>query len=71
MTLYKAARSKVTRMWTMKDEEGIGKNAQATMDDVLLSPIFEKCLDLARRDGANGQLHPIFNNYHTDIATIQ
>ena len=44
VTLYKAARSKIVRMWTGKDEDGIGKSARATLDDVLVTETFERCV---------------------------
>ena len=70
MTLYKTARSKIVRMWTGKDEEGIGKSPAASLDDVLVTTTFERCLDLARKEGANGQLEPLWNNYFTDCVVI-
>ena len=36
----------IVRMWTGKDEDGIGKSARATLDDVLVTETFERCLDL-------------------------
>ena len=70
MTLYKAQRNKIVRMWTGKDTEGVGKQARATLDDVLVTDTFDQALALARKHGASGELTPIFNNYQTDTVTI-
>ena len=32
----------IVRMWTGKDEDGIGKSARATLDDVLVTETFER-----------------------------
>jgi hypothetical protein len=71
VTLYKAVSSKIVQMWVGKDEEGVGKNRAATIDDILVSDTFSQCLELARREGANGTIEPVFNNYSTDTVTIQ
>ncbi len=70
VTLYKAQRNKIVRMWTGKDTEGVGKQATASLDDVLITDIFDRALALARKHGASGELTPIFNNYATDTVTI-
>jgi hypothetical protein len=70
VTLYKAQRNKIVRMWTGKDSEGVGKQASASLDDILITDIFDQALALARKHGASGELTPIFNNYATDTVTI-
>ena len=70
MTLYKAQRNKIVRMWTGKDSEGVGKQASASLDDILITDTFDQALALARKHGASGELTPIFNNYATDTVTI-
>ena len=70
VTLYKAQGNKIVRMWTGKDSEGVGKQASASLDDVLITETFDQALSLARKHGASGELTPIFNNYATDTVTI-
>jgi hypothetical protein len=70
VTLYKAQNNKVVRMWTAKDSEGVGKQASATLDDVLITETFDHALSLARKHGASGELTPVYNNYLTDTVTI-
>ena len=48
MTLYKALDGKLVRMWTGKDSEGVGKQAGATVDDVLISDTFDQVLSTCR-----------------------
>ena len=41
----------------------LGSKRGATLDDVLLSDAFDRCLELARKGGAVGSLEPLFHNY--------
>ena len=36
----------------------------ASIDDVLVSDIFDRCLTTARKAGAVGHLEPLFHNYY-------
>ena len=71
VTLYKALRGKVVRMWVGKDAEGVGKLARATLEDALVTDTFDKALALARKHGAAGELTPLWNNYATDVVSVQ
>ena len=71
VTLYKALRGKVVRMWVGKDAEGVGKLSRATLEDALVTDTFDKALALARKHGAAGELTPLWNNYATDVVSVQ
>ena len=63
VVMYKAERNRITEMWADVDREGLGTKKGASLDDVLLSDAFDRCLALARRSGAVGELEPLFHNY--------
>ena len=69
VVMYRAERNKVTHVWCDMDREGLGMKKAATLDDVLLSDVFDRCLALARKGGAVGALDPTFHNYH-QVETI-
>ena len=58
-------------MWVGKDAEGVGKLAGATLEDALVTDTFDKALALARKHGAAGELTPLWNNYATDVVSVQ
>lgn len=59
--MYRAEHNQVTDVWVDVDREGLGAKKGATLDDVLLSDVFDTCLTLARKGGAVGSLDPIFH----------
>ena len=64
VVMYRAEKNKITHVWADVDREGLGAKKGATLDDVLLSDVFDACLTLARKGGAVGSLDPLFYNYY-------
>ncbi|KAL1528896.1 hypothetical protein AB1Y20_010218 [Prymnesium parvum] len=64
VVMYKAEGNRITNIWADVDREGLGMKKGATLDDVLISDIFDQCLTLARKSGAVGGLEPVFHNYY-------
>ena len=69
VVMYRVERNQITNVWADIDREGLGAKKGASLDDVLVSDVFDRALTLARRGGAIGELTPVVNNYH-DIETI-
>ena len=57
--MYRAEHNKITNVWADIDKEGLGNKKGATLDDVLVSDVFDRALDLARKGGAQGALDPL------------
>ena len=58
VVLYRAEANAITHMWADIDREGLGNKRAVTLDDVLVSDVFERCLNIARKHGATGELNP-------------
>ena len=69
VVMYRVERNQITNVWADIDREGLGAKKGASLDDVLVSDVFDRALTLARRGGAIGELTPVVHNYH-DIETI-
>ena len=69
VVMYRVERNQITTVWADIDREGLGAKKGASLDDVLVSDVFDRALTLARRGGAIGELTPVVHNYH-DIETI-
>ena len=67
---YRAEMNKLTNIWCELDREGLGANREATLDDVLLSDAFDRCLNVARKGGAVGSLEPTFHNYMQEVPVL-
>ncbi|KAL3897598.1 MAG: hypothetical protein SGPRY_013019, partial [Prymnesium sp.] len=50
--MYKAEGNRITQIWADVDREALGVKTGATLDDVLVSDIFDRCLTVARKTGA-------------------
>ena len=59
VVLVRAERNRITQLWVDMDREGVGRKKSPSLDDVLVTDVFDLCLRTARRTGALGALDPV------------